>query len=109
MCRWGAASGEMPEPPGNGIEASIGHIGSLKFTGRDLLLVGTMTVLGAAAITVQWMTLTAFQSALARDVTQVFRQADRAEDDRAQILATLRAQKCGEALTVPPRGLERTK
>lgn len=85
------------------IEASVGHLGSLKLTGRDVLLAGVLIALGAGAITVQWISLSAFQSALARDVLRVFQQADRADADREEILAVLRAKSCAEALAAPTR------
>ena len=79
---------------GNGIEASVPLLGSLKLTGRDVLLAGALIALGAGAITVQWMSLTAFQSALARDVTRVFVHADRASHEREQMLALLKLRTC---------------
>lgn len=84
----------MPETHGNGIEATVGHLGSLKLSGRDVLLAGCLIALGAGAIVVQWMTLTAFQSALARDVTRVFVHADRAANEREQIMALLKLRTC---------------
>lgn len=85
--------------PDNGLEVNVASLGGLKFSGRDVLLAGVLMALGAGAITVQYVTLTAFQSALARDVLRVFQQADQADQDRKQIIGILQAKSCAEALT----------
>lgn len=81
---------------GNGLEVSSPMLGKLRMAGRDLLLAAVLLVLGVASITVQWMTLTAFEAAFARDVTRVFAQADRAQDERDHMIALLRLRTCTE-------------
>lgn len=85
------------------IEATVRGLGGLKLSGRDILLAGVLMALGAGAITVQYISLNAFQAAFARDVLRVFQQADRASMDREEILAVVRAKTCAEALAAPTR------
>ena len=95
----------MPEGNGNGngIEASLRGLGALKFSGRDVLLAGVLMALGAAAITVQYLTFKAYAGAIRTEVARTHEMVQDARAERQQILSALRAQTCAEALGLPTR------
>lgn len=98
--------------PGNGeLEVKVPKLlggGGLRIAGRDMLLAGVLIALGAASITVQFMTLTAFQSALARDISRVFVHADRAANEREQIMALLKLRTCTDVFFEASRQVDAT-
>jgi hypothetical protein len=95
----------MTEGPraGNGeVSFTLPHLlggGGFRLAGRDLLLAVVLLALGAAAITVQWITIASFQAGIARDVARVFAAADQARREREEILALLRLRTCSEVWT----------
>jgi hypothetical protein len=74
--------------PGNGeVEFRVPALGAVRITGRDLMLAATLAVLGAAAITVQVVTLRSFADGVRAEVR-------RASDERARMLGLLTLRTC---------------
>jgi hypothetical protein len=83
---------------GNGeVELRLPALGAFRMAGRDLMLAAVLIALGAGAVSVQFLTLRAWQSAIRGDVAQALLAHERGAREREQILGLLRLEVCTNA------------